>query len=224
MVSNERKQELLKGLHDAVVSYDEEAAVRLSKAAVEEGVDAYGAIMNGLAAGMGYVGELYDKKKYFVPELLLCSDALNAGLNILKPHIKADEAQKKATGEIVIGVIQGDIHDIGKNLVAMMFAAAGWTVHNLGNDVLHEKFVEEAVKTGSEVVGISALMTTSMLGIPRAIKMLKGACPNIIIMVGGAPINPDVAKLYKADGYARNAGTAVGVAAELLKQRKTRAG
>lgn len=220
MVSNERRQELLKGLCDAVVSYDEETAVKLSKAAVEEGMDAYNAIMEGLAKGMEYVGELYDKKEYFVPELLLCSDAMYAGLDILKPHIKVGEARKEVTGQIVLGVIQGDVHDIGKNLVAMMFEAAGWTVHNLGRDVLHETFVEEAVKTGSEVVGISTLMTTSMLGMPRAIKMLRKACPNIIIMIGGAPINPDVAKLYKADAYAPNAGTAVSVASELLKQRR----
>jgi len=224
MVSNERRQELLKGLYDAVVSYDEEVTARLSKAAVEEDMDAYDVIMNGLAAGMKHVGELYDSKEYFVPEVLLCSDAMYAGLDILKPHIKIDEAQKKVTGQIVIGVIQGDVHDIGKNLVAMMFEAAGWIVHDLGRDVLHEKFVEEAVKTGSEVVGMSALMTTSMLGMPRAIEMLREACPDIIIIIGGAPINPDVAERYKSDGYARNAGTAVGVAAELLKQRRERLG
>lgn len=220
MVLNEREKEILKGLYDAVVSYDDEAAVRLSKAAVEEGIDAYTAIMKGLAAGMEYVGELYDQKKYFVPELLLCSDAMNAGVNILKPYIKVSEAQKEITGRIITGVMQGDVHDIGKNLVSMMFEAAGWTVHNLGKDVLHEKFVEEAVNTNADVVGMSALMTTSMLGMPRAIKMLKRARPDIIIMIGGAPINPEVAKHYQADGYAPNAGVAVSVAAELLKQRR----
>ena len=220
MVSKQREEEILKGLHDAVVAHDEEAAIKFSESAVEVGVDAYAAIMSGLASGMGYVGELYDKKMYFVPELLLCSDAFNAGLSVLKPHVKTRENEEELTGHIVIGVVQGDIHEIGKNLVAMMFDAAGWTVYDLGRNVPHEKFVDEAVKSRADVVGMSALMTTSMLGMPRVIKMLKRARPDVITMVGGAPINPEVARLYEADGYAPNAGTAVRVASQLLRQRK----
>ncbi len=183
-----------------------------------------GAARQAAAAGMAYVGELYAKSEYYVTELLLCSDAMNAGVSILKPHIKGDEAKKELTGRIVVGVVQGDIHDIGKNLVATMFDAAGWTVHDLGKDVPHEKIVDEAVKCGADVVGMSSLMTTAMLGMPRVIKMLRKVRPDIIVMIGGAPINPDVAKLYEADGYAPNAGTAVKVASELLKQRVASAG
>lgn len=216
MASDERTKELLKGLSDAVVAFDEEAVAKLSKAVVEEGVDAYDAVINGLAAGMERVGELYTKKEYFVPELLLCADALYAGLAILRPHIKTTEGAVK--GQVVIGTVEGDVHDIGKNLVKMMFEAAGWTIHDLGRDVKLERFVEEQMKTDSDIVALSALMSTSMLAIPKVIQMIKARNPNVAIMVGGAPITEDVAKLYGADGYATNAGNAVQEAIRMISR------
>ena len=216
MASDERTKELLKGLSDAVVAFDEEAVAKLSKAVVEEGVDAYDAVINGLAAGMERVGELYTKKEYFVPELLLCADALYAGLAILRPHMKTTEGAVK--GQVVIGTVEGDVHDIGKNLVKMMFEAAGWTIHDLGRDVKLERFVEEQMKTDSDIVALSALMSTSMLAIPKVIQMIKARNPNVAIMVGGAPITEDVAKLYGADGYATNAGNAVQEAIRMISR------
>jgi methylmalonyl-CoA mutase cobalamin-binding domain/chain len=216
VASDERTKELLKGLSDAVVAFDEEAVAKLSKAVVEEGVDAYDAVINGLAAGMERVGELYTKKEYFVPELLLCADALYAGLAILRPHIKTTEGAVK--GQVVIGTVEGDVHDIGKNLVKMMFEAAGWTIHDLGRDVKLERFVEEQMKTDSDIVALSALMSTSMLAIPKVIQMIKARNPNVAIMVGGAPITEDVAKLYGADGYATNAGNAVQEAIRMISR------
>jgi methylmalonyl-CoA mutase cobalamin-binding domain/chain len=216
VASDERTKELLKGLSDAVVAFDEEAVAKLSKAVVEEGVDAYDAVINGLAAGMERVGELYTKKEYFVPELLLCADALYAGLAILRPHMKTTEGAVK--GQVVIGTVEGDVHDIGKNLVKMMFEAAGWTIHDLGRDVKLERFVEEQMKTDSDIVALSALMSTSMLAIPKVIQMIKARNPNVAIMVGGAPITEDVAKLYGADGYATNAGNAVQEAIRMISR------
>ena len=216
MASKERTQELLKGLYDAVVNFDEEAAVALSKAALEEGVDAYDAIMNGLAAGMEKVGELFANKVYYVAEVLLCSDALYAGLNILRPHAKAKESQVKR--QVIVGTVEGDIHDIGKNLVKMMFEAAGWTVHDLGRDVKLERFVEEQLRTDADVVAVSALMTTSMLAMPKVIEMIKARNPNVAIMVGGAPLTRDVAKLYGADGYADSAANAVQEAINMISR------
>jgi len=216
VASDERTKELLKGLSDAVVAFDEEAVAKLSKAVVEEGVDAYDAVINGLAAGMERVGELYTKKEYFVPELLLCADALYAGLAILRPHMKTTKGAVK--GQVVIGTVEGDVHDIGKNLVKMMFEAAGWTIHDLGRDVKLERFVEEQMKTDSDIVALSALMSTSMLAIPKVIQMIKARNPNVAIMVGGAPITEDVAKLYGADGYATNAGNAVQEAIRMISR------
>ena len=216
MASPERTSELLKGLYDAVVDMDEEAAAKLSHSVLDEGVDAYQAVMEGLAKGMDKVGELYLDQVYFVPEILLCSDALYAALDILKPHIKADETETK--GKIVIGVVEGDIHDIGKNLVKIMFDAAGWTIHDLGRDVKLEKFVEEQQRTNSDIVALSALMTTSMLAIPKVIEMLKARDPKVAVMVGGAPLSEDIAHKYGADGYAKNAGAAVKEAVRMLER------
>ncbi len=111
--------------------------------------------------------------------------------------------------QVVIGSIQGDVHDIGKNLVKMMFDVAGWDVHDLGRDVPLEKFVEEQMRTDSEVVAMSAMMTTTMLGMKKVIKMIKEKNPNVAIMLGGAPVTKDVANLFGADGYAESAGNAV---------------
>jgi methanogenic corrinoid protein MtbC1 len=218
MASKERTEELIKGLQEAVLSMDEEAAVEYSNAVLSEGVDAYYAVMNGLAKAMDKVGQLYDSQEYFVPELLLCSDALYAGLEVLKPHIKAADAQAK--GQVVIGVVEGDIHDIGKNLVKIMFEAAGWTVYDLGRDVQLARFAEEQQRTKSDLVALSALMTTSMLALPQAIKLIKARDPKVAVMVGGAPVTRDIAKSYGADGYADNAGQVVQEAIRVLGEVK----
>lgn len=218
MASKERTEELIKGLQEAVLSMDEEAAVEYSNAVLSEGVDAYYAVMNGLTKAMEKVGQLYDSQEYFVPELLLCSDALYAGLEVLKPHIKAADAQAK--GQVVIGVVEGDIHDIGKNLVKIMFEAAGWTVYDLGRDVQLARFAEEQQRTKSDLVALSALMTTSMLALPQAIKLIKARDPKVAVMVGGAPVTRDIAKSYGADGYADNAGQVVQEAVRVLSEVK----
>lgn len=207
MAGEERKAEILRGLHDAVVEYDEDSVAELSQVALDEGVDAYEAIMHGLTAGIETVGKLYDSQEYFVPEVLMCSDALYRGLDILKPHMKGEGSNVK--GQVVIGTVEGDVHDIGKNLVKMMFEVAGFTVHDLGRDVKLERFVEEQLKTDSEIVALSALMTTSMLAMPKVIEMIRKRNPNVKIMLGGAPVSSDVAEKYGADGYADNAPNAV---------------
>lgn len=217
MASEDRTKEILEGLKIAVKDFEEEDAAEWAKTAVEEGVDPFMATMEGLAEGMILAGDLYNQKEYFVPELLMCSDALHAGLEILKPAIEASGRESEVKGSIVLGVVEGDVHDIGKNLVKIMFEVAGWTVHDLGKDVPLAKFVEEQVRTDSDVVGLSALMTTSMLGMPEVIRKLKEKNPNVRILLGGAPINPEVAEKYGADGYAKTAGTAVDEAIRLLK-------
>jgi len=216
MATEERKKEILEGLHNAVVEFEEEKVVELSQAALDEGMDAYDAVMDGLAAGMETVGQMYTDQVYFVPEVLMCSDALYAGLDILKPHIKGEKAEAK--GQVVIGTVEGDVHDIGKNLVKMMFEVAGFAVHDLGRDVKLERFVEEQLRTDSEIVALSALMTTSMLAMPKVIEMIKARNPDAMIMVGGAPISQEVADNYGADGYANNAANAVQEAIQMISR------
>jgi corrinoid protein of di/trimethylamine methyltransferase len=220
MATEERTQEILEELHKAVYKFEEDDAVKWAKIALDEGVDPFVATMDGLASGMIEAGEAYNKKEYFVPELLMCADALYAGLNILKPAVEASGRKAEVKGSIVLGVVEGDVHDIGKNLVKMMFEVAGWNVYDLGKDVPLDKFVEEQLRTDSDVVGLSALMTTSMLAMPVAIEKIRAKNPKVRIMVGGAPINPEVAQKYGADGYAKTAGTAVDEAIRLLKMLK----
>jgi len=220
MATEERTQEILKELREALINYDEDGVAEWAKTALDEGVDPFVATLDGLADGMIEVGELYNKKEYFVPELLLCSDALYAGLDILRPVIKASGRESKAKGSIVLGVVEGDVHDIGKNLIKMMFDVTGWTVYDLGKDVPLEKFVEEQLRTDSDIVGLSALMTTSMVAMPEIVKKLKEKNPNVRIMLGGAPITSEIVDKYGADGYAENAGTAVDEAIKLIKMLK----
>jgi corrinoid protein of di/trimethylamine methyltransferase len=201
------KEELLEKLKNGVVEYDEESVKEAAQQGLDDGHVPLELIMDGLAAGMEVVGDLYDRNEYFVPEVLMCADALYAGLAILRPHVPKQEAGLNA--QVVIGSIQGDVHDIGKNLVKMMFDVAGWDVHDLGRDVPLEKFVEEQMRTDSEVVAMSAMMTTTMLGMKKVIKMIKEKNPNVAIMLGGAPVTKDVANLFGADGYAESAGNAV---------------
>jgi methanogenic corrinoid protein MtbC1 len=213
----DKRAELLKQLHDAVVDMDEEKTPELCREALEIGLDAYSAIMEGLAAGMDSVGKLYEENEYFVPELLLCSDAMYAGLEVLKPHVKVDD--RAAAGKIIMGVVEGDIHDIGKTLVKTMFEAAGWEIFDLGKDVKLERFAEELKNTGADVVALSALMTTSMMAMPKVIEMLKAVDPKVIVLVGGAPLNEEIARQYGADGFATDAVQAVVTAERLFTQK-----
>jgi corrinoid protein of di/trimethylamine methyltransferase len=201
------KEELLEKMKTGVVEYQEDMVKEAAQQSLDDGYVPLEMIMDGLAAGMEVVGDLYDRNEYFVPEVLMCADALYAGLDILRPHVPKDETGLNA--QVVIGSIQGDVHDIGKNLVKMMFDVAGWEVHDLGRDVPLEKFVEEQMRTDSEVVAMSAMMTTTMLGMKKVIKMIKEKNPNVAIMLGGAPVTKDVANLFGADGYAESAGNAV---------------
>jgi corrinoid protein of di/trimethylamine methyltransferase len=216
MEKEKLRKELLKDLSDAVVDMDEDKAKETSQRVLDEGLNAYDAIMNGLAAGMVIVGDLYDKHEYFVPELLMCADALYAGLDILKPHIRPEDIGTSAKGQVVIGTVQGDVHDIGKNIIKMMFEVAGFTVHDLGRDVPLEKFVEEQMRTDSDIVALSAMMTTTMMGMKKVVQMIKEKNPDVAIMLGGAPVTKDVTELFGADGYAESAGNAVQEAIKMI--------
>ena len=182
---------------------------------VDEGFDAYEAIMDGLAAGMEVVGELFDSQEYFVPEVLMCADALYAGLDILRPQVDMT-GREAVKGEVVIGVVEGDVHDIGKNLVKMMFEVAGFTVHDLGADVPIDEFVEKQISTNSDIVALSAMMTTTMMGMKKAIIKLKEKNPNVMIMLGGAPVTGEIADMFGADGYSENASNAVSEAIKMV--------
>ena len=215
MASKEKEQELIKGLQDAVINYKADDAKKLAEEAVKEGADAYRMTMEGLAGGMEVVSEKFDNHEYFVPETLLCAKALYAALDILKPHIKTEDGGSK--GQVVLGVMQGDVHDLGKNLIKSIFESAGWTVHDLGRDVPLQKFVDEQLRTDSDIVMLSAMMTTSMVGMKKLIPKIKEKNPNVKIMIGGAPISEKTVEEYGADSTADNAPNALQEAMTMLE-------
>jgi corrinoid protein of di/trimethylamine methyltransferase len=214
MASEEKTQEILKKLKEAVIEYDEDVAKEAAQEALDEGVKANDAIFDGLVVGMQEVGKLFEAQEYFVPELLMCADALYAGLDILKPHV--EELDLGVKGSVVIGTVEGDVHDIGKNIVKMMFDVAGFTVYDLGRDVPLDKFVEEQLRTDSELLCLSAMMTTTMTGMQKVIDDIRAKNPNVKIMIGGAPVSQDVADKYGADGYAADATNALSDAINMI--------
>jgi corrinoid protein of di/trimethylamine methyltransferase len=208
------KEELLDRMKDAVVKFDEEQVREAAQQFADEKYDPLEGIIDGLAAGMSEVGKLFAKNEYFVPEVLMCADALYEGLNILRPLVpKSDTAGK---GKIILGTIQGDVHDIGKNLVRIMLDVGGFEVYDLGTDVPMERFIEEQARVNADIVAISAMMTTTMLGMKKLIPQLREKNPDVCIMVGGAPLTKEVATLFGADGYANSAPNAVQEALRLI--------
>jgi trimethylamine corrinoid protein len=218
MATEEKKQELLEKLKNAVIKYDEDTSKEAAQQALDIGMEANDAIFNGLVSGMEEVGRLFETQEYFVPELLMCADALYAGLNILKPHVKKLDLGVK--GSVVIGTVEGDVHDIGKNIVKMMFDVAGFTVYDLGKDVPLDKFVEEQMRTDSDLVCLSAMMTTTMVGMKKVIEELKTKNPDVKIMIGGAPVSQDIAEKWGADGYAKDANNALKDAINMISSLK----
>lgn len=216
MTDEAKKNELLKRLADGVLNFEEDDVRAAAEETLEHGFDAYEAIMKGLAKGMNEASRLWDEEEYFVPELLLCADALYAGLNILRPHVSPQD-QQNTRGVVVIGTVQGDVHDIGKNLVKMMFEVAGFEVHDLGKDVELESFVEEQLRTNAELVCLSAMMTTSMLGMERVIKMIREKNPNVKIMIGGAPVTGEIVDRFGADATADSASNALKEALKMVE-------
>ena len=208
-------EEHYKELSTAVVDMDEERAVKAAHASLEDGIDAYDAIQQGLSDGMARAGQLFEEEEYFIPELLMCSDAMYAGLDVLKPHLKKVGESK---GTVVIGVIEGDTHDIGKNMVRIMFETGGFVVHDLGRDVPPQRFVDTAREVNANIIALSTLMTTTMDGMGTVVKLLHDANlrDTVKVMVGGGPISPGFAKRIGADGYAVNAAEAVKVAKQLV--------
>lgn len=210
------KKQLLKELSDAVLEMDEDRTVEASHAALQNDVDAYEAIDKGLADGMDRAGQLFEQEEYFVPELLICSDAMYAGLDILKPHLKNSEEGPKR--KLVIGVIEGDTHDIGKNLVKIMVETSGFEIIDLGRDIPPRQFVDKAKEAGADIIGISTLMTTTMDGMREVVRLLEEEQirDRFKVIVGGGPISQGFADRIGADGYAVNAAEAVRVARRLV--------
>lgn len=214
------KNELFQALSDAVVAMDQEKTLELARNVIEDRIDPYEAIEKGLSHGMERAGRLFEQSEYFVPELLLCSDAMYAGLAVLKPHIGSEGTGKKQ--KVVIGVVEGDTHDIGKNLVKIMLEASRFEVFDLGRDIPPARFVEKAKEVDADLIAISTLMSTTMKDMAKVVRLLEdeGIRDRFRILVGGGPISKGFADRIGADGYAANAAGAAKEAERLLGNGK----
>ena len=191
----------LKALADAVIKGDQGTAVEITKAALSEGTAAKSVLEEGLIAGMDVVGARFKKNEIYIPEVLIAARAMKMAMEVLEPELA--KAGVEPVGKLVIGTVQGDLHDIGKNLVAMMLKGAGFEVIDLGVDVSPEKFVEGAKSNGVQLVGMSALLTTTMPGMEKTIKALQDAGVSAKIMVGGAPVTESFAQKIGAQASLR---------------------
>ena len=202
-------------LAQAVVDMDIDKVTELSRKVLKAGITPECTIEQGLAKGMGEVGSLFESGEYFVPEVVVCSDAMYAGLEILKTSMPKETKPK---GRILIGVVEGDTHDTGKNIVAMMLEAAGFEIHDLGRNVPLQEFTRKAVEVDADLVALSSLMTTTMGGMKVVVEELhrNSNCRCRYVMVGGAPVSQSFARRIGADVYAPNANAAVRLARKLL--------
>jgi dimethylamine corrinoid protein len=210
------KEELLQELSEAIISCKKDAVL----AAVEKAkqvMEPAEIIENGLAAGMNQVGVLFERGKLFLPHVMMAADAMTAGVKVLEADMPAGTETKKL-GVIVNGTVEGDVHDIGKSIVSTMLQSAGFEVHDIGRDVPIKNFVEKAKEVNANMIGISALMTTTLQGQREVIELLKeeGLRSRVKVMVGGAPATQAWADKIGADCYAENASEAVAKAKELL--------
>lgn len=206
----------LNGLYEAILNGKLEQAVEVTNAAIAEGVNPQSIINDYMVKGMEEIGARFEAGKAFVPNLLMSARAMKGALEILKPLLK--EGQGSSAGTIVIGTVKGDLHDIGKNLVASMLEGCGFEVINLGVDVSSEKFVEAAKEHNADIICLSALLTTTMNYMKEVVKAVEdaGLKGKVKVMVGGAPLNNDFAMAIGADGYSSNANDAVAMARKLV--------
>ena len=204
----------LKVLADAIIKGDANEAEQITRVALDKGTAAKTILDDGLTAGMDIVGKRFKKNQIYIPEVLIAARAMKAAMKLLEPELA--KAGVEPIGKFLVGTAQGDLHDIGKNLVAMMLKGAGFEVIDLGVDVPAEKFVEQARATGIQLIGLSALLTTTMPAMESTIKALKDAGISAKVMIGGAPVTQDYADKIGANGYAGDAASAVDVARKLI--------
>jgi corrinoid protein of di/trimethylamine methyltransferase len=211
------RENLIKESIRSVIEGDEDAAVKVANAIIAEGINPIDIISDGFAKGMITVGDLFANEEYALPEVLLSADAMQSALDLLSPHIPKEEVEKKL-GRVVIGTVQGDIHDIGKRIVATMLEVYGFEVHDLGRDVPLENFIEKVIEVKADIVAASALMTTTMVAQKMLHEALQeaGIRDKVKLMVGGAAVTQEWADQIGADGYAEEVTEAVKKAKQLV--------
>lgn len=204
----------LKALADAVIKGDQKTAIEITQAAIDEKMDVKTVLEEGLISPMGVVGDRFTKNEIYVPEMLIAARAMKSAIELLEPELV--KAGVEPVGKFMIGTVHGDLHDIGKNLVSMMMKGAGFDVTDIGIDVTPEKFIEHAKKTKPDLIGMSALLTTTMPALDETLKAIRNAGITTKVIIGGAPVTQAYADKIGAEGYSDDAASAVGVAKGLL--------
>jgi corrinoid protein of di/trimethylamine methyltransferase len=209
-------EEMYQKLAQAVIDGEPEDAVELAKQALEQGLDPLACISNGLTKGIQRVGELFASGEYFLPELIIGADAMKAALDILEPALLAGQ-EREVVAKVVLGTVEGDLHEIGKTLVGTMLVANGFQVTDIGVDKPASEFINAIKESDATIVGASALLTTTMLQQEKLVEALKeaGLRDKVKVMVGGAPVTESFAKQIGADGYAEDAISSVDLAMRL---------
>ena len=210
-------QDLFRNMSEAIIAGDRTRSAALAEEAVRAGLDLIEVIEKGYVPGIQRVGELWEEGEYFLPELITSAEAMKTAMAVLEPELARQRIKARTSGKVVIGTVEGDIHDIGKNLVASMLQAGGFEVHDLGVDVALDRFVEKAEAVGADFICLSALLTTTLTNQKRLIGLLreKGLRDKYKVLVGGAPASAKWAEEIGADGYAENAVSAVKLAKSL---------
>ncbi len=211
---------LLEQIVEATVEGDQERCAALAQQVLDQDLDPLEAIQEGFTKGMLIVGEKFARMEYYLPELMRCADVMKAALKVLEPHLGQGQ-ESGSQGTIVLGTIQGDMHDLGKNIVKTMLQAAGFTIYDLGYDVPVRRFVEKAEEVNADIIAASAILTTTMAYMPDLVDLLKemGIRDKFKIMLGGAPVTSEFAMEAGADGYGENAAEAVSVAKRLMQEK-----
>ncbi|HSD26583.1 MAG TPA: corrinoid protein, partial [Vicinamibacteria bacterium] len=201
--------EILERIAAALQQGDDQQVGQLAAEALAAGVPAGDVLQQGLVAGMNVVGEQFRQREIFLPDVLLSARAMYAGLDVLKPHLASEGVRSR--GKVVLGTVKGDLHDIGKNLVGILLKGAGFEVIDLGHDVAPEAFVDAAVREGAPLIGMSALLTTTMTRMKDVVALLRerGLAGKVRTIVGGAPVSAEFARQIGADDYACDAAAAV---------------
>ena len=196
-------------------------SAELARQSIALGIDPIEAIEQGYVPGVNHVGEQFAHRKLYFPDLVMAGEAMKSALNVLEPELERRGEKRQMLGTVVLGTVKGDIHEIGKSLVSIMLTAAGFQVHDLGVDVPYDRFAARAKQVGADIVGMSALLTTTMQGQRKVIESLarNGLRPQVRVLVGGAPVTRQWAAEIGADGYGANAVEAVAVAKSLMEQR-----
>jgi len=197
------KTTILEGLKEAIIKFDIDNIKSLAEDALKQGVSAYDCVMDGMAKGMEVVGLNYQRGEYFLPELVMAGETFKEGMKVFGMHLKPSEITSK--GRVVIGTVEGDLHDIGKNIVASMVEAAGFEVHDLGVDVSADRFLKKVRETSADVVAMSALLSTTFPHMREVIDGIRKTEIRAKTLVGGAPLNTETAGSLGADGYGRDA-------------------